>query len=54
MLHTGTPIAEADAGNYVFAVGDYDEDGIPDLYCLKHSDTASGKLELNVLRGAGE
>ncbi len=53
LLETGTPIAQTDAAtNYVFAVGDYNRDGIPDLYCLKHSNTGTNSLEVHILNGA--
>jgi serine/threonine protein kinase len=53
LLETGTPITQADAAtNYVFAVGDYNRDGIPDLYCLKHSNTSTNSLEVHILNGA--
>jgi hypothetical protein len=51
-LHTITPITQADAANYAFAVGDYNGDGPPDLYCVKRSGTASGLLEIRILSGA--
>jgi hypothetical protein len=53
LLQKGTPIAQADAAtNYVFAVGDYNRDGIPDLYCLKYSNTGTNSLEVHILNGA--
>ncbi len=51
-LQTGTPITQADAANFLFATGDFNRDGIPDLFCLKHSNTGSGKLEIHILGGA--
>jgi hypothetical protein len=53
LVETGTPITQADAAaNFNFAVGDYNGDGKPDLYCLKHSNTGTGKLEVHILSGA--
>ena len=53
LLQTGTPITAADAAaNYSFAVGDLNRDGRPDLFCLKKSNTGTGKLEVHVLSGA--
>ena len=53
LLHTGTPIAQNDAAaNFTFAVGDYNRDGIPDLYCLKRTNTGTNRLEVHVLNGA--
>src|SRR3984957_12380445 len=53
ILETGTPIALADAANFDFAVGDFNRDGFPDLYCIKRSNTSSGKVEVKILDGAG-
>jgi hypothetical protein len=53
LLQTGTPIGEADAAaNFVFAVGDYNGDGVPDLFCLKRTSTGTGTLEVHVLDGS--
>ena len=50
LLQTGTPISEADAAaNFDFAVGDFDGDGRADVYCLKRSNTGTGRLEAHVL-----
>jgi hypothetical protein len=50
LLQTGTPIGQADAAtNFTFAVGDYDQDGRPDLLCLKRTNTGTGSLEVHVL-----
>jgi kumamolisin len=53
LLETGTPLTEADAlATYIgYLVADYDNDGNPDLFCLKSRNTA-GMLELHVLNGA--
>jgi hypothetical protein len=48
-----TPIEAADAAqNFAFALADYNGDGIPDLFCLKKSNTGTGKFEVHVLNGA--
>jgi hypothetical protein len=53
LLQTGTPITEADAGaNFLFALGDFNHDGTPDLYCIKRSNTGTGNLEVHILSGA--
>lgn len=53
LLHTGTPISAADAAaNFAFALADYNRDGIMDLYCLKKTNTGSGRFEVHVLNGA--
>jgi kumamolisin len=53
LLQTGTPIGAADAAaNMTFAVGDFNSDGVPDLFALKHSNTGSGMLEVHILSGA--
>jgi hypothetical protein len=49
-LQTGTPIIQSDTANFVFAVADYDNDGTPDLYCLKRTNTGTGSLEVHILR----
>jgi hypothetical protein len=49
LLQTGTPITEADAANFTFAVGDYNRDGIPDVYCFKRTNTGTGTLEVHIL-----
>jgi hypothetical protein len=49
LLQTGTPITEADAANFTLAVGDYNRDGIPDVYCFKRTNTGTGTLEVHVL-----
>jgi hypothetical protein len=53
LLHTGSALQAADAAaNFVFAVGDYDNDGHPDVFCLKKTNASSGTLEVHVLNGA--
>jgi tellurite resistance-related uncharacterized protein len=53
LLNTGTPIGEADAAaNFTFAVGDFNRDGIPDVFGFKHSGTGTGSMEVHVLNGA--
>src|SRR5262249_20388250 len=52
LLQTGTPITVADAANFVFGVGDFNRDGIPDVYCFKKTNTGTGRLEVHVLNGA--
>ncbi len=52
VLQTGTPINQADAANFAFGVGDFNRDGSPDLYCIKHSNTGTKSLEVHILNGA--
>jgi hypothetical protein len=53
VLQTGTPIDATDgAANFHWAVGDYNGDGIPDLFGIKTTNTGSGKVEVHVLDGA--
>jgi hypothetical protein len=53
LLHTGTPLAQADAAaNFTFAVGDYNRDGVPDVYCLKRTNTQTNSLEIHILNFA--
>jgi len=51
LLQKGTPITQADAANFLFAVGDFDRDGLPDVYCLKYANSGTGRLEVHVLNG---
>jgi tellurite resistance-related uncharacterized protein len=54
LLHIATPIGQADAAtNFTFAVGDFNRDGVPDVFAFKHSKTGTGSLEVHVLSGAG-
>ncbi|HEY2235463.1 MAG TPA: VCBS repeat-containing protein [Candidatus Angelobacter sp.] len=54
LLHIATPIGQADAAvNFTFAVGDFNRDGVPDVFAFKHSNTGTGSLEVHVLSGAG-
>jgi hypothetical protein len=53
LLQTGTPITQPDAAaNFVFAVGDFNRDGIPDVFAFKKTNTGTGRLEVHVLNGA--
>ena len=52
ILRTGTPLSQAEAGNFVFAIGDYAGTGRPDLFCVKKTDTGTGSIEVDVLSGA--
>ncbi|SMC18646.1 Phage-related lysozyme (muramidase), GH24 family [Clostridium acidisoli DSM 12555] len=47
-LHTATPLSKTD-GNWSFAMGDYNNDGKPDIYCIKKSES---KTEVHILNGA--
>jgi hypothetical protein len=51
LLHTATALGRTGArDDWSFNVGDYDEDGIPDLYAIKKQGAAS--TELHILNGA--
>ena len=39
---------------WAFVLGDYNTDGIPDLYTIFKSGTGSGKIELHILNGADQ
>jgi hypothetical protein len=52
VLQTPTALALADAPNFQFAVGDYNSDTKPDLYCFKVTNTDSGRMEVHILSGA--
>jgi hypothetical protein len=38
--------------NFEFLVGDYNDNGIPDVYCIKKNGTSSGFTEVHILDGA--
>lgn len=38
--------------NFEFLVGDYNDNGIPDVYCIKKNNTGSGHTEVHILDGA--
>src|SRR6185503_1060790 len=52
LLHAGTPITAADAANFRWAVGDFNGDGVPDLFGIKTTNTGTGRVEVHVLDGA--
>lgn len=49
-LQTPTPFPVT-AENIVYLVGDYDKDDACDFFAVKHSNTASGKVEVKILCG---
>src|SRR3954447_26765733 len=49
LLNTPTPIPASNAPTFVWAVGDYNRDGKPDLFAIKVKKTASGMAEVHVL-----
>jgi len=52
LLHTGTPLAQTNAGQWTYAVADWNRDGTPDLIGIKMNNTASGMTEVHILSGA--
>ena len=50
LLQTGTKLHETDK-NWKFCLGDFSGDGKLDLYCIKKSDTDSGRTEVHILGG---
>ena len=54
LLDTGTPIPEADgaANSAGWALGDFNLDGVPDLFDVKVRNTGTGKVEVHILSGA--
>ena len=50
LLQTGTKLHETDE-NWKFCLGDFSGDGKLDLYCIKKSDTGSGRTEVHILGG---
>jgi len=54
LLNRATILGQTGADNsWEFKVGDYDRDGIPDVYGIKKNG-ASGKTELFILNGANQ
>jgi endonuclease/exonuclease/phosphatase family metal-dependent hydrolase len=51
-LHLPTALHPTD-GTFAFGLGDYDRDGVADLYAIKKSRTGSRSTEVHVLGGAG-
>jgi len=53
LLSVGTALGETSASQWQFSVGDYNRDGIPDLYgVLMNGPTGTGKTEVHILNGA--
>jgi len=53
-LHTGTALGQGDPAAWAFASGDYDRDGVADLYALSLGNEGNGSnsTEVHVLSGA--
>ena len=51
LLHATSGITLADAPNFQWGVGDYNRDGIPDIYAIKVKNTG-GTAEVHILNGA--
>ncbi len=53
LLTTGTAMWPAGDNNWVnFGIADYNNDGIPDLYCMLRQNTGAQSTEVHVLDGA--
>lgn len=52
LLHAATGLAPSDPTTWVFALADWDGDGISDLICVKRANTGSGNTEVHILSGA--
>ncbi len=52
LLHTGTPLETTTPEGWKFAAGDFDGDGVADLYAFKMSQTGTHSTEVHVLDGA--
>lgn len=53
LVNAGTALAETGVDHsYAFAVGDYNRDGIVDLFVVKKINTTTGSTEVHVLDGA--
>jgi hypothetical protein len=46
-----TAPTKPDAPNFVWAMGDYNRDGVPDLFGIKVKTVASGMAEVHILSG---
>jgi hypothetical protein len=53
LLQTATSLPKTDA-NWMFAVADWDKDGIPDLFAVQTAGAASQHVEVHVLSGASQ
>ncbi len=51
LIQTGTALHETDQ-NFTFGVGDYNRDGIKDIYAIKKSNSGTNRTEIHVLNGA--
>lgn len=52
-LHTATPLSASGSDEtYVFALGDWDRDGAPDLFIFQRAGTGTASTEVHVLSGA--
>lgn len=51
ILQEATPVP-LEPGNYTFGLADYNNDRVPDLYCIKKRNTPGNKLEVHILNGA--
>jgi hypothetical protein len=51
IIQTGTPLHETD-GTFDFVMGDWNQDGRPDLIAIKKSKTGSNSTEVHILSGA--
>ena len=48
-LQTTIPIPASEATDFTFVFGDYNGDGLEDLYCIRCANTNSGMTELQIL-----
>jgi kumamolisin len=51
-LHTATPLGYTNDSQLAYALGDHDNDGIPDIYAVLMNGSSSGQTEVHVLSGA--
>jgi len=52
LLQTGTALAQSEDANGDYQLGDFDRDGIPDLFFIKRRNTGTNTIEVHVLSGA--
>jgi hypothetical protein len=51
-LHIATPLGPTTDSQFVYTLGDHDNDGIPDLYAVLMNGSGSGQTEVHVISGA--
>jgi len=50
--HASSALGKVSSANFTFAYGDYNRDGITDVWAIQNGGTGSGKTEVHILDGA--